>query len=197
MMVEIDSSLLIAKPIPKGYSWTLTSRLGAILGDAECRYGKRVNKWTILGIEFREEGLPQLWYPGDCGNVVVQLTVACLNDLPWACYQMAHESIHLLSPSGGRYGTALEEGLADIYSSVYMKEKFDDASWRSGNARYELASGRVRQFLSSCPDAIRVLRRREPTLSRITADLIKETYPDIELGFAEALTQRFPYEDKA
>lgn len=182
----------------KDYLLTLRIWLQHILAVAVSRYGKRYGPWIISDIRFHDD-VPCVWYPHPKGSykVVVKIGNLCRENLSRACFQMAHESIHLLSPSGRRDGTVLEEGLADIYSSAYMQEYFNEWRWRSADVRLELASGRVRQFLSSYPDAIRVLRRREPMLSRITADLIKETYPDIDPDFAKALTLPFPYEENA
>src|SRR5438552_2311981 len=51
-------------PIPGGWTYTLTQRLGNLLFEAEERYGRRDREWTLLGIEFG--GLrPCLWYPCD------------------------------------------------------------------------------------------------------------------------------------
>ena len=36
----------------KGFLWTLTTRLGKLLFDAEQQFGPRDPSWTILGIEF-------------------------------------------------------------------------------------------------------------------------------------------------
>jgi hypothetical protein len=99
---QFETDLLYARRLPGdiGWTWTLASRLGHILRTAQELYGPRDPNYTILGVEFGGD-IPQLWYPGDCGHVVVQINPACATDMNRACFQMAHEAIHLLSPSGG------------------------------------------------------------------------------------------------
>jgi hypothetical protein len=115
--VRIEIDLLYARPLPDstGWTWTLASRLGHILSTAEGLFGPRDHTYTILGVEFGG-GNPQIWYPGSCRNIVIQITPECATDMSRACYQMAHEVIHLLSPSGGNNANNFEEGLATYFS---------------------------------------------------------------------------------
>lgn len=53
---------LLAKELKHGFTWTLPSRLGDMLADAEMMFGERDHSWTILGIEFALTG-PMIWYP--------------------------------------------------------------------------------------------------------------------------------------
>src|SRR3990167_6713780 len=102
---------LIAKPITSGYTWTLTSRLGSLLQLAESQFGARDKDYTILGIEFGSTG-PFIWYPGNCKNIAIQLSLESLKSEHCALYELAHECIHLLSPTGKKNANVLEEGLA-------------------------------------------------------------------------------------
>jgi hypothetical protein len=65
-----------------------------------------------------------IWYPGDRKHIVIQLSVNCLTDLPRACYQLAHECIHLLAPTGRQNANNLEEGLATLFSEDYATCEF-------------------------------------------------------------------------
>jgi hypothetical protein len=82
-LANVHDNLIIAFPCPpesgSPYSLTLASRLGHMLEMAEQRFGPRDKSYTILGFEFRA-GLPQIWFPGDGMNVIVQLDSANLND---------------------------------------------------------------------------------------------------------------------
>jgi hypothetical protein len=68
-----------------GYTWTLTTRLGAILYEIEQACGPRDSSWTVLGVEFGPE-TPQLWYPGGPHASMLarpsRLTKSHLTELP-------------------------------------------------------------------------------------------------------------------
>jgi len=94
--------LLVADHLPpSGWTFTLATRLGHMLRIAEERYGQRDGSYTILGVEFTE-GVPQLWYPDNVDDIAIQLNVTCLHEPHRAYYQLAHECIHLLSPTGDK-----------------------------------------------------------------------------------------------
>lgn len=50
----LDLSCLVAQPREDGTgcTWTLSSRLGQMLREAEEQFGERDKSYTILGIEF-------------------------------------------------------------------------------------------------------------------------------------------------
>lgn len=56
------ATTMIAQQIPNGFSYTLTSKLGDILNNAEILFGPRDYSYTILGIEFYNLPNPQVWY---------------------------------------------------------------------------------------------------------------------------------------
>jgi len=190
-MPDIDMDLLVANPLPdkSGYSWTLASRLGHMLRIAQERYGPRDPTYTILGYEFID-GVPRIWYPGNCGNIVIQLGLECLNDMVQACYQLAHECIHLLSPTGGSSSTVLEDGLAAYFASLYVREHLH-TDIHPSMASYQVACSKVETLLNLDPYAIRNLRVQQPIISLITAELIKENYPTISAQVAASLVKKF------
>jgi hypothetical protein len=54
-MLNSDALLaygLVSEPIPNGGTYTLTTRLGHFLCEAEELAGPRDPSWTILGVEF-------------------------------------------------------------------------------------------------------------------------------------------------
>ncbi|MGZ3525685.1 MAG: hypothetical protein ACXU9L_12910, partial [Thermodesulfobacteriota bacterium] len=114
-MANVHDNLIIAFPCPPesgcAYTFTLASHLGQMLEMAEQRFGPRDRSYTILGFEFRA-GLPQIWFPGDGMNVIVQLDSSSMNDPNLPLFQMAHECIHLLTPVLSANASVLEEGLA-------------------------------------------------------------------------------------
>jgi len=163
-------SHFIADNLPgnTGYTWTLTTRLGAILREVESCYGARDQTWTILGVEFGPNN-PRLWYPGDCKHIAIQLAMNAADNIGFACYQIAHECIHLLSPCGGKSAILIEEGLATVFSEDYAKREFQ-MTVAASLASYTNAAKLVRELLSLEPNAIRMLRGIAPSFHNFTPD---------------------------
>lgn len=189
MLIEMD--LFIARPLPtnNGYSWTLASRLGEMLHRAEQFFGPRDPSYTILGVEFCA-GTPQLWYPGNRRHIVIQLTMECTTDHVRACSQLAHESVHLLAPTGGRNANVLEEGLATYFSELYLHETFA-TSLPPELASYVDACSRARQLLAIDPSVIRTLRTKQLAIHLVTVDDILAARPDVPRELAESLVAPF------
>lgn len=182
--------MYVAAPIPGGYTWTLASRRGHMLQTAEALFGERDRSYTPLGIEFSADG-PQLWYPGNVRNIVIQLGLECLTSQSHAFYQLAHECVHLLSPTGGRNSTVLEEGASTYFSERYMLEEVGEPYWRPTLPSYVQACDLTVRLLEIDPEAIKRLREREPTFSEIGVGLILELYPGLGEEDAHRLASRF------
>jgi len=186
----IDSSLLFAEPLNEnGYTWTLASRLGDILVKAESVFGPRDKNFTILGVELCGSS-PQIWFPGNCGNIIIQITESCANDVNRACYQIAHEAVHLLSPIGKADATVLEEGLATYFSAKYCLES-QGISWNEELESYKLARLLVEQLLTVDSDIICRIRIKQPKISCITAQDIISANNNIPLDLANKLVSKF------
>jgi len=153
-------------PGNSGYAWTLTTRLGDMIAEVEKRYGQRDQSWTVLGIEFSPNG-PQIWYPGNRKHIAIQLAPNALQDTVLACYQLAHESVHLLAPTGGMGAPVIEEGLATVFSEDYVLQKFLSRGHTSMSSYIE-AAALVRELLSIAPDAIPRLRSIQPAFTEMT-----------------------------
>jgi hypothetical protein len=188
--IEVEADLWFANPLPNGgYTWTLASRLGHMLRIAEERYGPRDLSHTILGVEFGGD-IPHIWYPGNCGHVIVQIAAYCVTDMQRACYQMAHECIHLLSPTGNANTIVLEEGLATYFSAAYMQEQFH-AIWHPGPGPYHNACLRVQQLLMIDPTIIATVRQEQPTIAQISAADLRGANANVTEELADALAQPF------
>jgi len=188
--VEVLDTLILARPIPSGYTYTLSSQLGNFLTLAERQFGGRDRTYTILGIEFQDD-VPRIWYPGNCRHVVVQLNSRCATDYFEALFELAHECVHLLSPTGKNDGNVLEEGLATLFSVRYLTRDLGQAQFQITNPRYISASSAAEQLLNIDPDAVIKLRKNEPTISRITAEQIIKHYPVVSESLAGQLGSRF------
>ena len=196
--IKIASQLVEATPLAtcSGYSWTLASQLGEMLQIAESRFGPRDTSYTVLGFEFAA-GQPQIWFPSDRGQIVVQLGNECLLEPDRACFQLAHETIHLLDPLEDKTATYLEEGLATHFQLRYMAECYPPdwprliIDWEEQLGSYASARSLVEQLLEEDPDAIRRLRNTPLRLSQITAQQIQDTCSTLPSRVAHALALNF------
>lgn len=187
---SIEPSLIITERLPESiYTWTLASRLGQMLRLAEAQFGERDLFYTILGVEFIEGG-PQISYRSNYKHIVIQLGFECLDKPDRAYYQLAHECVHLLSPTGGRNATVLEEGLATYFSEQYIHDYFG-VNWHSSMESYETASVLAQRLLMLDPDAIKHLRREEPVISKISKELLLKHYPALGEEVAGKLAEPF------
>jgi len=176
-------------PARDGYTWTLPSRLGAMLAEVESIFGERDMSYTVLGIEFGPE-VPMLWYPGNRKHIVIQLAKNAVNDTELALYQLAHECVHLLAPTGGEAAPVLEEGLATVFSEDYIAREFS----RKGITNlpsYVQAAALTRQLLAHDPQAIHKLRALEPCFSRLTPAHFESALCEVDCSLIQQLLTRF------
>ncbi len=171
-----------------GHTWTLTTQLGQLLHEAESTYGPRDRDWTPIGIEFCGN-TPKVWYPGDRKHVAIQLTISACQNPRRALFQLAHEVIHLLSPSGNRSAKVIEEGLATVFSHQISSRHA--LGLTTDVASYLLAEQQVCELLQVEADVIKRVREREPNFSRITPQLLTEFAPHLSQETSEGLCQPF------
>ena len=177
------------EPLPSrdGYRYTLTSLLGTLLADAEIMFGPRDMSYTPLGIEFYGDR-PFVWYPGDRKHVSIILTDRARSDTNRAIFQLAHEVIHLLAPTGGANAPVVEEGLAALYQQR-ASEKYD-LDMRLVSEPYLAASELTNQLLKRDSGIIKRLRKIEPVFANWTPRfLVSET--GIEMNLAQQLCESF------
>lgn len=189
--LKLEKPLLVAERIGPGrYTWTLASVLGDMLQLAQAMFGERDRAFTLLGVEFCGDH-PRVWCPGNRGDMIIQLAERCLDEPDRACYQMAHECIHLLGPQGCSSATVLEEGLATWFAQFYMAERMGKPTWHSALYSYTDAQRQYETLHALDANAIRTLREVQPTFNLFTAELLLEHYPALGAAAAEALVQPF------
>ena len=183
---------MIAQQIPNGFSYTLTSKMGDILNNAETLYGKRDYSYTILGIEFYNLPNPQVWYPQNCKHIVIQLTARCLINFNEGVYELAHEVIHCLSPTAGQFpATVLEEGLATYFAVDYTQKNGHGNFSNIVDPKYRNAYNLFAQLIGIDIDIVKKLRQVQPTISLITQTDIITANNAIPVQLATDLTQIF------
>lgn len=125
-------------------------------------------------------------------------------DPRWLALELAHECIHILAPGPTNRGvTFLEEGLAVEFSMRYSAQRFGIDGWLFANDviagtgwegmgwDYLAAWSAVRKLLRADDHIVQHIRRRQPVLSYIGADLIEEFAP-LGLKDAKFLARLFP-----
>jgi hypothetical protein len=200
-----SSTQILAHDIKGGHSWTLTTRLGYFLQKAEKEFGLRDKSWTILGVEFALNGPPNIWYPFSSRKnvngkpskfVAVQLTKSSANDKKKALFQLAHETIHLLSPNGPKHKSrVLEEGLATYFSIHALADTGVEINAQYiASKTYTQAYTLVSQLYTLHPDAgarFKALRAKGHTFSDINKQQLMQSFPKLDDKLASLLTQRF------
>ncbi len=182
--------IFLTQEIQGGYTWTITSKLGHILRTAEEKYGNRDKEYTILGVEVSQNEQPQIWYPGNCKHIAIQLTQGCIVNMNRAVFQLAHEAIHCLSPTGGQNANYLEEGLATHFSIEYTFSN-GHGTWTAERPKYVDALSKVRELLKIDSDIIKKVRVIQPTISLITVDNLLATNDKIPEKLAVELVMKF------
>lgn len=196
---KFHSSQILTHEIKNGYAWTLTTRLGYFLRKAQKEYGSRDKSWTILGIEFIDKGPPSIWYPYSGVNakfIAIQLTSSAANDKKRALFQLAHETIHVLSPNGSdNESSVFEEGIA-AYFSIHALE----GAGININAQYIAAKTYTQAYIAVSylyklhPDTgkrIKALRAKGETLSSMSKKTLMKAFPKADDKLATLLIQKF------
>ena len=190
--ININSDLLVTQRLPNGnrYTWTLASRLSDMLNMAEELFGQRDHSYTILGIEFVADG-PRIWYPGNRQHVIIQLTLSAAKNMSQACYQMAHETVHLLAPTGGQNANNFEEGVACYFADLYMKDVVKNPYPPPSLPSYKRALELVAPLLDADISCVYRLRNQQPSFSKISREQISTTFPNLTSDDVDFLTRKF------
>jgi len=184
---------MFAKKWERGYTWTLASRLGDMLKLAQELFGPRDSSYTILGVEFVGDNA-RVWYPGNRRDIIIQLGPLAATDMSQACYQLAHETVHLLAPSGGKDGNYLEEGVACYFAAYYMRTQLGQPSWQATLPSYIRAVQLVTPRLDADVHCIRRLRGKQPSFARMHRDDLVIEFPTLSATDVEFLLSTFDRE---
>ena len=189
--ININSDLLV--PDGKDHTRTLAYQLSKMLHMVEELFGARDYSYTILGIEFASDG-PQIWYPRNHRHIIIQLDLSAATNILQACYQMAHETVHLLVPSGGRNANNFEEGVACYFAAYYMKYQFNQPNWSPTLPSYRRALEIIAPRLNEDIGCIRRLREHHPSFQDITKEEISREFPKLASENVDFLMSTFDRE---
>ncbi|EMI5464322.1 hypothetical protein R8E95_004413 [Enterobacter roggenkampii] len=108
-------------------------------------------------------------------------------------YELAHECIHLLAPTGGRSAPVIEEGLATVFSEDMIEYWCGNTHKQAytTDLKYADAAARVRELLDTEPDAIHRLREVQPAFYMMKADTFIRAGLSIDPELIEVLLTKF------
>ena len=175
--IEVAQELLVQQGgDDKANTWTLATRLGDMLHLAEELFGPRDSSYTILGIEFADDG-PRIWYPKyredkNDTNIIIKLSPGVATNAVGAYHELAHETVHSLAPVEMEPTTYFEEGVACYFADYYIRNRLGiQRGWSIGE-NYECALSRIRPLLDKDKHCVSKLRDVEPSFSKMGKELI-------------------------
>ncbi len=139
----------------------ISSRLRDMLDLAEELFGQRDTSYIVHHIETGHK-TPRIMYFDNCPkDIYIRIFTDPAENMSKACYQLAHETVHLLAPVRGKANN-LEEGVATYYAAYYMKKRMYQYNWQPGHPSYDKVLAMVEPTLVDDPYCIRELRRKYP-----------------------------------
>lgn len=175
----------------RSYEQSLMDELLKIVDEAELLFGPRDRSYELLVPRISECRCAHP-YIHPFRKIRIYLTSHCTTRYI-ASYQLAHEAIHVLSPTPC-WATVLEEGLATYFSHRYMKRVYG-LEFQAPDRKYDAALRAVTPLMAKNEFVIRELRARQPLISKIDEKLlIKVT--GVEPDAAKFLCSHFESDDQ-
>lgn len=151
---------------------TLTYKFMEMLNWAEELFGKRLENWTYIGIEFRQDGPYINYYPNN--KVSIVLSSGCSNTFPihpQLYYQLSHETCHLLYPTGKKDANNLNEGISTYFSKIFIEKEYPGNNYAMDNikkSKYYEPFLLVEKLLREDKDAVKKIREINSNISSLT-----------------------------
>lgn len=185
----LEPSLVVTSRGNRGERNTLAYRFGEIMTIAENLFGQRNTSYLFLGFEF-VPGHARVRYVTD-KSLVIQLSFQAMHNPMEAYAELAHECIHLLSPHPRISVKILEEGMATVFSFMYMRDTMKAPILTTEQEHYDEAARLVAMLMQIDPYGIKKIREEEPDTRNITKELIQKYYPTIPEEVAARLARTF------
>ena len=157
---------------PVGYSNdAILSDIRGMANEIESFYGPMVQDWVLRFVVFAEESLPCIYYPdGFSQTVGIRLVPPALSDADYARFQMAHELVHCLAPTGFESknkvcpANVIEESVATRYQMGYLKTHLKHAQKNIGldKLEYKIALKLYNEFALIGSNLVKTVRQVEP-----------------------------------
>ena len=142
----------------------------------------------------------ELWdndYPMTSNDGRTNVTVWLTRKRSWLGYyfEAAHEAVHCLNPlPPGERARYLEEAVAVAFSLYIVERNFGPKSLKKCPVRpdYARAHDLATRIDENVINLGQRLRSRAVALEYVTANMIKEVYPDTDAAIIQAILCRFP-----
>lgn len=160
--------------------------------EIESMFGPATNEWELKGIVFKDEdSSPCIFFPKDTpGAVMIHLTANAVHNIEYAKFQLAHEIVHCLSPSGTSSTNVFEEGMAAWYQQRLATLELDNRV-QLGDKRYAAARILFNRMQKKCKDAVKSLRLIEPNMWKINKATFIRANVCLNAGLISLLTMPF------
>lgn len=184
----------------------LDTCVSIFLEQAEELFGPRVSPypWKFEGVNYMDNWPRVIFAESDDARpekyIGIRLSSACEADVGRALRELTHECVHLLAPCGIAQIKYIEEGLACWYQRHWVKmcprifptwAKGANHGYRSAWSIYNDAADMVEILLAADAGAIRRIRKLQPQISKITAQLIMDEVLGVDSEIAKRLVAHF------
>ena len=174
LAIEAETKFLLPGN-DRSFEQTLMQELLRIFKEAELLFGPRDASYQLSVPRITECASSRTYIFGPLRKTRIYLSRDSRTK-PWlASLELAHEAIHVLSPSGFSLApTILEEGLAEWFAQRYVSRVHQMVFERGANPKADAVMRAVSTLLAKNQSVIKNLRTRQPVISRIDEKLLVE-----------------------
>jgi hypothetical protein len=185
----LEPSLIVTSMDNRGSRNTLAYHFGEMLIEAQKLFGPRNTSFLFLGFEFIPDHA-RVRYVTEY-SAVIQLSFRAMMNPVEAYFELAHECVHLLSPHPYRPVLVIEEGMASVFSGIYMREHLNFKVCPTPHRDYDEATALVEQLMEIDRYGIRKMREEQPDTRILSKALVMKVYPTLSEQVVERLVEPF------
>jgi len=174
LAIEAETKFLLTAS-DRSYEQTLMQELLRIFKEAELLFGPRDASYQLSIPRINECASSRTYILRPLGMTRIYLSRDSRTK-PWlASLELAHEAVHVLSPASfGSGPTILEEGLAEWFAQRYVSRLHGMSFERGANPKADAVMRAVSNLLIKNELVIKILRTRQPVISKIGEKLLVE-----------------------
>jgi hypothetical protein len=174
LAIEAETKFLLTAS-DRSYEEMLMQELLRIFKEAELLFGPRDASYQLSIPRITECASSRTYILRPLGMTRIYLSRDSRTK-PWlASLELAHEAVHVLSPASfGSGPTILEEGLAEWFAQRYVSRLHGTSFERGANPKADAVMRAVSNLLIKNELVIKILRTRQPVISKIGEKLLVE-----------------------
>lgn len=174
LAIEAETKFLLA-PGDRSQEEKLMQELLRIFKEAEHQFGPRDTSYKLSVPRITECASSRTYFFQPLALARIYLSRNAKTKDWQASLELAHEAIHVLSPTPFASGpTVLEEGLAEYFAQRYA-DRIHGLTFESGaNPKADAVMRAVSALLAKDEFVIKKLRTRQPVISKIDEKLLVE-----------------------